>query len=52
MKGGKYMKQLLMIVIIGTLFIGCSDKKDNQAEKPKKVTNAPIIGDEKQVGKW
>lgn len=46
------MKQLLTIVLISTLFIGCSDKKDNQVEQPKKVSNAPIIGDEKNTGKW
>jgi PBP1b-binding outer membrane lipoprotein LpoB len=46
------MKKLLIIIFLSTLFIGCSDKKDNQEEQPKKVSNAPIIGDEKQTGKW
>jgi len=46
------MKKLLIFIFVSTLFIGCSDKKDNQVEQPKKVSNAPIIGDEKNTGKW
>lgn len=46
------MKKLLILIFVSTLFIGCSDKKDNQAEQTKKVSNAPIIGDEKNTGKW
>ena len=46
------MKKLLIIVFLSTLFIGCSDKKENREEKTKEVSNAPIIGDEKQTGKW
>ena len=45
------MKKLLMIVMIGTLFVGCSNKKEDDT-KQVKPSNAPIIGDEKQVGKW
>jgi len=45
------MKKLLMIVIIGTLFVGCSDKKEEDTKQVKQ-SNAPIIGDEQQVGKW
>jgi len=46
------MKKLLIFVFVSTLFIGCSNKKDNQTKQPTKVSNAPIIGDEKNTGKW
>jgi len=46
------MKKLLLIAFLSTLFIGCSDKKEKHQEEIKKVSNAPIIGDEKQTGKW
>jgi uncharacterized protein YcfL len=45
------MKKLLIIVMIGTLFVGCSNKKEDETKQVKK-SNAPIIGDEKQVGDW
>lgn len=41
------MKRLLIIVFISTLFVGCSDKTEDH-----KRSNTPIIGDEKQTGKW
>jgi len=46
------MKKILIISFLSILFVGCSDKKDNQEEQSKEVSNAPIIGDEKQTGKW
>ncbi|MDD2399624.1 MAG: hypothetical protein PHR75_03350 [Sulfurovum sp.] len=42
------MKKLLIIVLIGSLFAGCSNSKSEDQKK----SNAPIIGDEKQTGKW
>ena len=42
------MKKLLIIALLSTLFVGCTNTKK---EDPKQ-SNAPIIGDEKQTGKW
>lgn len=42
------MKKVLMIILIGVLFTGCSDTKKVDQNK----SNAPIIGDEKQVTPW
>lgn len=46
------MKKLLIFVFIGTLFIACTNKKEDKKEQKKEISNAPIIGDEKQIGKW
>ncbi len=46
------MKKLLVIAFLSTLVIGCSDKKESHEVQIEKVSNAPIIGDEKQTGKW
>jgi len=45
------MKKLFMLVIIGTLFVGCGNKNEDNTKQAKE-SNAPIIGNEKQVGKW
>jgi len=42
------MKKILMIVLIGVLFTGCSETK----KEDHNTSNAPIIGDEKQVTPW
>ena len=46
------MKKISIIIVLSILFIGCSDKKGKQVEEKKELSNVPILGDEKQTGKW
>jgi len=47
-----FMKKISIIIVLSILFIGCSDKKGKQVEEKKELSNVPILGDEKQTGKW